>query len=128
MIGLALALALTVQEAPTATWAEVRPDGWTYLGQAADRDLLMFRRSALGAGVKAWLRFEYGQDQPTGTRSARTLFEYDCSEGRLRVLQSSSFAEPNMAGQNLFNDSAGPWEYPAPGTFGEMHFAVACPP
>lgn len=67
------------------------------------------------------------QDKSRGNRSTRVLSEYDCKEGRIRILQEEYFSGQMGSGERVGSFS-GPsdWFYIAPGTRGGTLLKYVC--
>ena len=123
MIAVLAAAALLVQLP-----SDVSANGWNYVGASGDGALLSFTMPFPARQNRLWIRWEFAASRlgPNGERSARQLVEYDCSEGRLRTLQSEGFSAPNLTGRPIPNTLDPNWVYVAPGTFNELHHTAVC--
>lgn len=108
--------------------SDVSANGWNYIGGSADGDLLSFTMRLPNRPNRLWLRWEFSASRPgpNGERSARQLAEYDCAEGRFRVLQSEGFGSANLTGRSIPNADNQSWVYVAPGTFNELQYKAVC--
>ena len=62
-----------------------------------------------------------------GELSSRILIEYDCKEGRSRMLSLSAHAGPMATGKTLFSTSAvGEWDYAPPDTTADTSLRFVC--
>lgn len=62
-----------------------------------------------------------------GSRSSRGLYEFDCAQGKSRVLSLTVFTQNNLQGEAR-NVELEPieWVYDAPGTVAEAQAQAAC--
>lgn len=112
----------------SATWNDLRADGWDYVGEADTHQMVAFTRPFQGGAKRLWVRMEFAPDHPNayGYRSMRTLVEADCDAGRLRSLQSTSFRLPNLSGESIADTSPAAPFYPPPDTIHEIVFDAIC--
>lgn len=103
-------------------WEGVRPDGWTLISRSSE--MLMFSRPARQP-QHIWLRVEYS-DNASESRSVRSLNEFDCAGGRLRIVSLSTFRLSNLEGPHEGLNEIQSWDYVAPGTHGEALLQTAC--
>ena len=124
------AVAAMAAQPPEPSWRdEIQPMEWTLLSRR--EQIVALGRPATPAVVgefrRYWQRIEYKQADPkTGITSTVTLAEFDCAQGRSRVLQSQTFKRRNLMEQNTAFTRVGQWEHPIPGTLGETYLQVAC--
>lgn len=104
------------------------PGDWEVQGSSSDKTLWLLTRPATGEGDRIWTRWEYPvlKPGPNGERSVRQLQDHDCQGGRVRVLQTTYFGEPNLRGRIIGEMAETSWVYVAPGTFDERTHALAC--
>ncbi len=76
---------------------------------------------------KVWQIRDLIQRDKTGKMSVRTFNEYDCKEGRTRILSGSDHSEPMGSGRVLAAGSGhNDWDYLAPGTSGATILKFVC--
>lgn len=103
---------------------------WEYFdykdGSTIYFDKSKFKRS--GNYVKVWFLFNEDKSSPiSGHSSVVSLFEYDCKEGRERVLQGAAHKGHMGQGAVVFSaDVPEPWVYVAPNNFREPRLKLAC--
>jgi hypothetical protein len=132
---LAFALAFIPASASTQTaseqqlppgWGFIRMMGWTFQGSggSGDDEVLFFTMPA-PQPMHIWFRRE---SKPVGdlAYSARTLEQVDCNARRKRRITISYFARNNLEELKSSNENIQNWEYPAPGTLGEIPLLVLC--
>ena len=61
-----------------------------------------------------------------GMLSARILFEYDCTEEKLRVLTASGYSGRMGMGEMMEVEPSPSWDHIAPGTVGSEKLSVVC--
>ena len=128
-------LAATATAQPTdGEWAKVTllPNGWTYLGSDG-QEVGYYRLPIIHAPnspPRLWTRAEHVRPVRTVGplyRSAVTLSEFDCAQGRARPIQESHYSSNNLVDYvSPSLTSPGPWQYPEPGTLGELAQNVVC--
>lgn len=80
-----------------------------------------------GSMRRVWARTNYGTARKDGTQSSRNLWELDCREGRLRIMQSAWFSMPDNKGSSFgTTGGASEWTYAAPSTVGESILKFGC--
>ncbi|MBI3527215.1 MAG: hypothetical protein HY067_04530 [Betaproteobacteria bacterium] len=84
-----------------------------------------------GDMVKMWnlLDFKTAQARPYGTPylSQKTQQEYDCKEGRARIIDLLRYSENMGTGEITSSESdSGKWEPVPPGTVSEALWELAC--
>lgn len=123
------------EEATVATWVEKYLDtkDWTELSWTDDRV-----RFTSGAGmnrtaqdrVRLWVREEMFAPEQTEDgpyRSLMVLTEYDCTEGRYRMLAADAFPYNNLGGESwTYDEQAAEWAYARPATIAEYEIGVVC--
>ena len=92
---------------------------WTHQGSTSDVnfyiDLSTIKKSAEVRRV--WQLQNRNIPSKSGTRSLRALSEYDCKEGKYRIIQIDTFSEAMAQGTPLSTDpTPGQWHFIAPGT------------
>lgn len=122
--GLIFAASLLAQD----PWTDVQIGDWNYVGTSPDGELVSLTRPFPTRRNRLWVRWEFSPSRlgPNGERSARQLVEFDCTEGRLRTLQSEGFRDANLSGATVRNALNPDWVYVAPGTFNEQHLTEVC--
>ena len=92
-------------------------------------DVTTIRHSA--NTIKMWTLRDYNQTQklPSGAdySSSVTLYEFDCTEQRVRAMQVTAHEGHMQQGQQVFF-AGDPWQwaYASPGTVGEIQLQIAC--
>jgi Surface-adhesin protein E len=94
---------------PTATW---------YIDSATIRKEAHLR--------KAWVLNDLKQRARDGDLSRRGLYEFDCKEGRVRILTMYAFSGKMATGQGLGYEKSDVWVDVAPGTANGMLLEYAC--
>ena len=112
------------------TWRGIDLDIAGWLPVAKDDDsYVLVREAAQQAGTKkVWARFEVSQPKTFSsfsTRSALALIEFDCTGGRSRVLQETSYSENNLKGDQRDGDSTD-WSFVVPGSNDDSMFKLEC--
>jgi hypothetical protein len=75
----------------------------------------------------AWHMRALAAPEFNGVLSDRILSEFDCREGRLRVLQYSGYSGPHGTGKVVRSlDPSPDWDYQAPGTVGDSTLRYVC--
>jgi hypothetical protein len=129
----ASAIAVSYQELP-ASWAASYlplPAGWEFI-EVGDWNLITYNDSQLALVMAArqpmhiWVRSEYKRVSERGTRSVRTLYQVECNTGRTRIVSQSFFGASNHDSMTASFNEVEPWQYPAPGTMGEVPLRVLC--
>ena len=129
MIALALAAALaTTPLAPLPKWASqlVAEDWDPLLGVT---DLIVFTRPARGSAVSEFVRLWVRRENKLRTPlSVAELYEFDCKGGRVRILNSTGFAQHNLRGKSqALRTETSVWVNPIPDTVGGSLLEKACP-
>ena len=77
---------------------------------------------------QAWQITDYQVRGEEGELSERSLYEYDCKEGRVRGLTLSIHSGPMAGGKTLHTAGANPkgWSYEAPDTAGWTLLKFVC--
>ncbi len=104
----------------------LKADGWSYLGSATDLIAIYRRALAPPSSKRAWIRYEHTAPTKDGVRSRVMLYDVDCSQYRVRQLQSSTYSRNNMQGEGQREGEVASWEYGAPGTFLEAFAQAIC--
>lgn len=84
--------------------------------------------------VRMWTMVDFKQKQtmPSGPRysSNKTLWELDCKEGKIRMLQATAFSGKMGEGTVVWSggDPAPQWDYVSPGSVNSLKYSVACKP
>jgi hypothetical protein len=93
---------------------------WTYIG-GSERKKSHFLKldsfSRNGKFVRVWSQTSEGE-----VRKSVTLFEFDCTEQRIRTIQSTTYIGSEPESSTRPNT----WTYAVPGTVGEMLLKVTC--
>lgn len=63
---------------------------------------------------RAWVRVKYGYEMTAGTKSNRSLVEFDCGDQKNRSLQTEFFKTSNWSDLLLVESEPSSWAYPAP--------------
>ena len=104
-----------------AEWTRVTKsvDAVTYLDPATIRKSGYFRR--------VWTVEDLKQRHPEGEMSRRVLYEFDCNEGKGRILSFSTHSESMARGSVLLSGSFhDDWEFVAPETVIDATFQFVC--
>lgn len=78
--------------------------------------------------VKVWFLFDNDKPSPmTAHSSVVSLFEFDCKDGRERLLQGTAYKGQKGEGASVFTSNrADPWVYVEPNSFREPRLKLAC--
>lgn len=80
-----------------------------------------------GERRRVWQMSDRKVNGTNGSRSSRSLVEYDCKEARSRFLQGVNFTGQEASGNIVsMTNEASQWSYVDPGTTGELLFQAAC--
>jgi len=80
-----------------------------------------------GALRRVWQIADLTQSEADGTKSRRTLYEYDCKERRFRFLSISTHSGPMASGRVLWSDNTTrEWNSTAPDTRFEGILNIVC--
>ncbi len=128
----AVALALTPAGASAQEASDqALPPGWAFV-QAMDwllaantADVLVFVMPARQP-MHIWVRTEYKRVSSQGVRSVRELVQVECNAGRTRVVTAVFFSASNLEVHNFQAEEIQPWQYPAPGTIGDVPLDLLC--
>jgi hypothetical protein len=97
-----------------------RKRDWTYMGSSTEDESYFLKLDSLvrtGKIVRVW-----AQTSEADVRKAVTLYEFDCVQDRIRIIQSTSY-RGNETGSST---RATPWSYIVPDSVGEMLAKEAC--
>jgi len=112
-----------------ATWASSAAAEWTVFERDADSTTYVDRSRIKRSGdmVKVWFVFNYNKPSSmTGHSSVVSLFEYDCKDGRERLLKGTAHKGQMGDGAVIFtSDRAEPWTYIAPNNYRESRLTRA---
>ena len=120
-----LIMVLLVMTAGPA-WAE-----WAQFGETNDEVLYIDQTTINKDGQyrRVWTLTDLKAPNAAGDRSAKLLFEYDCKEQRVRILQVDNFRQPMAAGEITGGtNKPGDWRGIAPKTAAEEVLKLACAP
>lgn len=126
LVRLAAALALlgTASFGAMAEWTEVNDD----TEFTAYIDLSTIRRA--GHMVKVWGIRDFkspGVLRSDAYFSARARYEFDCSDERVRIIDTTVHSGRMGSGLVVATDSRpGDWSSVAPGSIGKRYFKLAC--
>ena len=106
--------------------------GWTFI--ALSDDTLVYMKDAAqpsGATRQVWTAYETLKPRDRegfAFRSVESLGEYDCGEGRTRVLRETFYDGPSLAGRTWQapDFEVTEWAQPGTGSIGELRIAFAC--
>jgi hypothetical protein len=93
---------------------------WSYVGDNTKETAYFLKLNSLtrkGAFLRVWTKTVKSED----TKSI-VLYEFDCTDTRLRILQSTGYAGTETS--TYAGDSK--WSYATPGTMGETLLKTAC--
>ncbi len=121
------------QELPAAVAASYLPlpAGWDFI-EEGDWNLIDYNATDLSLVMAArqpshiWVRKEYRGSAASPARSVRRLEQVDCRSWRVRRVSVTYFALNNLEQVITYSDEVRPWEFPAPGTMGEVSLRVLC--
>lgn len=135
-------IAMTAAAAPQAAAMRLVVDperksleksGWTYIGMA-DGALVYMRDAVPGSSgsarrvLTAYERLTPRDHEGFAVRSMQSLGEFDCQNGRSRVLKETFFSQASLKGETLAapNASEPEWNETIEGSVGIMRIAFAC--
>lgn len=124
VVVLGLAGSALAQDWPGPEWSHVQVGDWDLVSES-DSGMLTLMKPARGAGVRAWSRAEFLQPTELDFQSMVSLIEFDCSQDRMRHIQSTFYGGTNMSGTSEMM-GLGEWTYTAPGTIGAGQVDYAC--
>lgn len=128
--GLALAGTSLAQSAEQVAWAAIVERGdWELTAVSHDGAtvaLVKGRKQTSPSTVRAWVRFELKTAMPSGAMTVVGLQEFDCTDDRMRSLQTNKYAENNMRGTMLGSDGVGEWSFVIPGSISESIHEKVC--
>ena len=140
--AVAALLALTTVQAAQAVTPRLTADpekkvleraGWTYIGMS--EGVLIYMKDAIAAGDSGGARRVVTAYESLGTRdregfsfrSVESLGEFDCVNGRSRILKETYYEQPSLKGQTLAKaDAATEWTEAVEGSVGMLRIAFAC--
>jgi len=103
---------------------------WTFETGTADQVVMGRPADGPPENPRVWQRVEYRVAQSLGIiqfKSSILLTEYDCHERRVRILQTSVYADNNFQGKSESNTPDAPkWMYVIPGSLGDTGMRKAC--
>jgi len=119
------------------SWHGLRPDamGWKFDGFNGDSTIALYHkpgsRIAKSDFPQLWVRMEFSEPvPPSGNqyRASMALWEFDCAKKRKRRLRSTFFADNNLSGTVVYDQtSPRDWDNWAAGTFEDYGWNTACP-
>lgn len=116
-----LAFILAIQ----SEWTASRPSmDWALVGMSTDS--MYFIKPGPSAGL-FWQRQEYRLPSAQRVSSLLLLTEVDCPGGRVRVVQMTPHAQPNLVGAVTTFATQRDWIYSPPSSLGEAFLKAACP-
>ena len=125
-----LILLMLVSQPAWAEWvktAEATRDGFSF---DVFWDPATLRKTAANTR-RAWTMSNYASKMQTSDgriyQSVRRLYEYDCADGKLRILQQDVFSGAMLSGDilpRLITPTS--WMYPAPKSVGELELTGIC--
>jgi len=135
-------IAVTAAAAPQAATMRLVVDperksleksGWTYIGMA-DGALVYMRDAVPGSSgparrvLTAYERLTPQDREGFAVRSVQSLGEFDCQNGRSRVLHETFYSQASLKGDKLAApDTAEPeWNEAIEGSVGILRIAFAC--
>lgn len=122
MRTLALAAAMMAATAPTAAIAA----DWVYLDSGGGRDFYIDResiRTMPNGNKRAWLEIVRHNPDKFGDTSSKSLTEFDCREGRYRLLQSTYFKGERVTTTDAITSE---WRYASPDSLAESLLNYVC--
>ena len=118
---LVITLLLLIVSAPVrAEWVDLgtSPSATWYIDRATIRKETHLR--------KAWVLNDLKQRAPDGHLSRRGFYEFDCKDGRMRVLTMYSYSGQMAQGKGLKYENSDVWVHVAPGTANGTLLGYAC--
>jgi hypothetical protein len=123
------------KEATVQRWLKANVRAGDFVFTAFDEEGAYYLEPALNQPPsrsmrRLWLRYERFAADANGGRSRRTLYEYDCTEQRSRMLAMDTFSGLNLdpplkSGDLDLNDEVR-WTYERPDSLGEELLRQAC--
>lgn len=105
--------------------------GWDFI--AMSDDTLVYMKDAGRAGPAYRQHTAYDSMKPRdhdgfAFRSVQSVDEFNCQEGRSRVVGQTFFANPNLKGKAFAPKDFKPtdWAQPKPGSVGDLRLDYAC--
>ena len=104
---------------------------WVWYAVNSDGDTVFYYDPATvkrnGPMRRVWVIQDIKQPDSNGVRSRRGFEEHDCTEGRWRLLSTSTHTQPMAGGQVISSrSSTGEWTYIAPETVGGQLHNILC--
>ncbi|MFN3815002.1 surface-adhesin E family protein [Brevundimonas sp.] len=103
-------------------WEHIQPGGWTVVGVDGGGDTMLLTQAVEGHSSRLWIREERSFYQ----ESRRTLYEFDCNQGRARPLRVDNHREPNLGGEADTSTNDRPWVELWPDSFVEIASREIC--
>ncbi len=107
---------------------DIKPNGWTFVKNIPDPDRALYYMAPVirlkGSAPRIWLRVEYATIIAKKYRSNTYLFELDCSQRRVRELQSTGYSKNNLEGSSDDNLQPTTWRFIEPGQLAEIQKIV----
>lgn len=75
---------------------------------------------------RAWIRSDYAKADKFGNTSSKFLDEYDCNQGRQRMLTSIYYKGEEVTVSGNTVGLTAEWQYPSPDSIGETLFNFVC--
>jgi hypothetical protein len=141
-VAAAAMLALTTAQAAHATVPRLTADpekkvlekaGWTYIGLSDD--VLVYMKDAIPAAtggprrvVTAYEALTPRDREGFSFRSVESLGEFDCENGRTRIIRETFYEQPSLKGQTWSKPDfvVTDWTEAVEGSIGFLRIAFAC--
>ena len=116
---------------PQGVLVEVLGTDWLYISEASDGSEAYFIQpqsiKRLDSNRRAWSSSTRAAPDEQGKRSYKTLYEFDCTNARTRILALMAYSGTFGSGSTLSNENGlGDWQDAAPGTVAEHLLTGAC--
>jgi hypothetical protein len=107
--------------------------GWTYIG--VSDDVLIYMKDAIPAGaggarrvVTAYEALSPRDREGFAFRSVESLSEFDCDNGRSRIIRETFYEQPALKGQRWSKPESvsSDWTDTVEGSIGMLRIAFAC--
>jgi len=103
---------------------------WVLVGENVSDDKYYIDRQSIrlmpNGYKRAWIRSVYNTPSKFGDTSAKVYHEYDCSQGRRRMLTSTYYKGEEVTGSGNTVGSNAEWQYSSPESIGEILFNFVC--
>ena len=103
-------------------WAHIELGDWTIVTVDGGGDSMLLTRAVEGHSSRLWTR----EESAFYEESRRTLYEFDCNQGRARPLRVDNHREHNLGGEADTSTNDRPWVELWPDSFVEIASREIC--